>query len=262
MNVTVSSSTTTPGNPDPNDFYDAAPLEPHLLYQGEILVNVPIIIMPKPPQWRLLRSYDEVPLHEQFKKGRNPRSVRVLDAGKFDIEWDGSSHDGDYVMGRLCKAPALILSQTCDVQDKDFVQVAPIFPAVGNNPEYIGRLEAGKIFSAFHLKARPPELGGPSFADFERMQAVHKSYIRKLDAKQHFRLKEDRVRLLQRALTRYFGRPNSYDVEADKVPGSGVYMCVQCFYSDGNATAVTLEKDGEFQNCTVCGGHLWVRRGL
>jgi len=145
------------------------------------------------------------------------------------------------------------------VQDKDFIQVAPVFPAVANNPEYMGRLEAGSIFSAFYLKPRPPHLDAASYADFERMQAVHKSYIKK--PMQHFRLKEARVRILQRALTRYFGRPNSYDVGADKAPDTGTYLCVNCFYSDGRTTAIELANDGEFNNCTVCGGRLWVRKG-
>ena len=35
----MSSTATIPGDPSPDDFYDAAPLEPHLLYHGEILVE-------------------------------------------------------------------------------------------------------------------------------------------------------------------------------------------------------------------------------
>ncbi len=259
MNDTANSNTTTPGNSDPqDDFYDAAPPEPLLLYQGEILIDVPIMIMPKPPGWRLLRAYGEEPLEQVFEQGKNPKSVKVVDAHRFEVEWNAAL-DGDYVLGRLSKAPAVVLSQTCDVQDKDFIQIAPIFPAIATNPEYLNRLKTGSIFSSFYLKPRQPTFGVDSFADLERMQAVHKSYIKKLDADHHFRLKDEKVRALQRAVTRYFGRPNSYTVGDDKVPETRGYLCVNCFYANGIATREDLVIGSEFEPCPVCNGRLWVR---
>lgn len=259
MSDTANLKTPTPGDQHSDDFYDAAPPEPLSLYQGEILIDVPVLVMPKPPGWRLLRSYAGPPLREVFENGQNPRSVKVVDGNRFPIEWDGAGN-GDYAMGELTKRPALVLSQNCDIETKDFIQIAPIYQADSDKPEYLQRLRDGKIFSVFFLKPRNPTLPGDSFADFERMQAVHKSYIKKLNTDQHFRLKEDRIRFLQRAVTRYFGRPNSYDVGSDKVPERGVYLCVQCFYRDGIATRLPFDAGAEFRECEVCGGRLWVRK--
>ena len=261
MSDIATSSTTTPSNPTPDSFYDAAPLEPRLLYQGEILVDVPILIMPKPPAWRMLLSYDtKTTIEEQLERGDNPRSVRVVDPNAFKTEWARVERSGAFVMAKVSKTPALVLSQTCDVQDKEFVQVAPIFPAATDNPEHLDRLKEGAIFSAFYLEPHAPQFG-EAFADFERMQAVHKSFIRRLEPEQHFRLAEKQVRLLQSRITRYFGRPNCYDVGKDRAPIVGTYLCVGCFYLDGRVTAVQLVENDGFTNCTTCGGRGWVLKG-
>lgn len=140
------------------------------------------------------------------------------------------------------------------------MQVAPIFPAAPDNPEHLDRLKEGAIFSAFYLEPHAPQFG-EAFADFERMQAVHKSFIRKLEPEHHFRLTEKRVRLLQSRITRYFGRPNCYDVGKDRAPVSGTYMCVACFYLDGKVTTLELVLNDDFRYCDVCGGRAWVIKG-
>ncbi len=162
-------------------------------------------------------------------------------------------------MARLSKRPALVLSQTCDVQTKQFIQIAPIFPAEGTE-DHLTRLREGKILSAFWLKEHPPTLT-ESYADLELIQSVHKSYLKRLLPEQHFRLAHARTRELQRCLTRYFGRPNSFDVGVDHAPRAGTYLCVQCFYMNGVVTPVTLTEGQDFERCVVCGGRGWVLRG-
>jgi len=229
----VSSSENTPGNLTNNDFYDAAPLEPHLLYQGEILVDVPFLNMPKDTRWLLLRTKSGRAVGEALESGNLGGVVKVLDSNQSREKWDDSP-DGDYAMARLSKRPVLVLSQTCDIQTKQFIQVAPIFDAVGA-PDHIKRLQDGDIISAFWLPPVPQVLQ-ESYADLELMQAVHQSYIRRLDASRHFRLTNPRILALQRFVTRYFGRPNSFDAGADLAPRSGMYLCVSCFYMDGKVT--------------------------
>lgn len=103
MSDIATSSTTTPSNPTPDSFYDAAPLEPRLLYQGEILVDVPILIMPKPPAWRMLLSYTKTSatLEEQLEQGQNPRTVRVVDPNAFKEEWARIESSGAFVMAKV-----------------------------------------------------------------------------------------------------------------------------------------------------------------
>ena len=190
---------TTAGSIQPNDdFYDAAPVEPHLLYQGEILVEVPILNMPMPARWLLLRTKSGDKLDEALKHGLKGGLARGLDSNQSTTEWYNAT-DGDFAMGRLTKRPVLVLSQTCDIQNKDFVQIAPIFPAA---PEDVERLRSGnELYSAFFLKGHPSHFPD-SYADLELMQAVHKSYIKRNNPK-HFRLKDEHVRELQRHFMRF-----------------------------------------------------------
>lgn len=250
----MSSSANIPGDVGLDDFYDAAPLEPHLLYQGEILIDVPILTMPKQTRWLLLKSKPD----QRVEPGN---WVKVLDSNQTKEQWDASNH-GDFAVALLDKNPVLVLNQTCSVQSNDHLQVAPIFPAEAEN-EDLEKLKNGEIFSAFWLKQHPPEIMKDSYADLELMQAVHKSYIRRIRQQQHFRLNSERTRMLEGALTRYFGRPNSFDSRSDVVARTGTYLCVKCFHQNGRATptAEPLQEGSKFQPCSVCGGTQWTLKG-
>jgi hypothetical protein len=243
----------------PSDFYDASPLEPHLLYQGEILVNVPFLDMPKPGNWQLLRTRSGRRVNDALERGNLGGLVRVLDSNQSKEEWQ-ADNEGDFAMAILQKRPVLVLNATCDVQNNAFLQIAPIFP-VGLDSTYLEGLKDGRIFSAFWLKIHPPEIPEESYADLELIQAVHKSYIKRIRPEQHFRLNSERTRALQRAITRYFGRPNSFDSRSDTVPRTGTYLCVPCFYMDGHVMSVPLEEGSSFPLCTACSGTQWVLKG-
>jgi hypothetical protein len=254
----VISSGNTRGEAENDQFYDAAPPEPHLLYQGEIVIDVPFLSMPRPNHWLLLRTRSGRPVDEALQGGALGGIVRVLDSNQSREEWYSAS-EGDFAMARLSKGPAIVLSQTCDVQTKQFVQIAPIFKAEGST-EHLSRLREGRILSALWLKEHPPQLP-EGYADLELIQAVHQSYIKRLSPQQHFRLADKRTRELQRFLTRYFGRPNSLDAGADLAPRDGTYLCVTCFYLDAVVTCVARAVGQDFDVCAVCGGRGWVLKG-
>ena len=167
---------------------------------------------------------------------------------------------GDYAVAVLDKRPVVVLSQTCDIQNKDFIQVAPIFGARPDD-DYVERLKNRAVLSAVWIKRRPPEIPEESYADLELIQAVHRSYFRKLRPGQHFRLNATRTRGLQSAITRYFGRPNSFDARSDTVPADGVYLCVACFYMDARVSHLVLQRDSLFPACGTCHGTAWVLKG-
>jgi len=248
----------TTGNFQPiDDFYEAAPVEPLLIYQGEILVETPLLLVSKESRWLLLRTRSKRTIHDALKGGGIGGIVEVLDSNQTEIQWRNAT-DGDSAVAYLTKRPVLVLSQTCDIQNKDFIQVAPIYEAAADD---VRRLQDGKeMFSAFYLAPHPPHFND-AYADFERIQAIHKSYIKRPDPAKHFRIKDAHVRVLQSRITRYFGRPNSYDVQTDTVPIGGTYLCVDCFYFDGVATAVRLGARERFRPCEKCQGEKWVRKG-
>jgi hypothetical protein len=251
-------TSTTNGENPAESFYDAAPLEPHLLYQGEILIDLPLILMPATSRWLLLRARSGAPLEEALNRGDNPRLAKVLDSNQTQLAWDGA--DGDYVMARLSKRPVLVLSQTCDVSTKDFIAVAPIHPVDSVTPERKEAAIQGGLFDVFYLPANAEPSLSESFADFSQLQAVHQSYIKRFSPTQHFRLTPAKTRLLQQRITRYFGRPNSFDAREDKVPADGTYQCIGCFYMGGVVSSCTLAEGGEFHLCEACGGFQWVKR--
>lgn len=255
----MSSTAYTPGEPDEINFYDAARFEPHLLYQGEVLADVPILNMPKPTRWLLLRTKSGKPLDEALKNGQLGGLAKVLDSNQTAEEWDAAP-EGDFAMARLSKRPVLLLSQTCDIQNKNFIQVAPIFSVEGD-AQYVEKLKRGEILSAFWMPKRLPQLPSDGYADFELIQAVHKSYIKSVPLDQHFRLSAASTRLLQRSITRYFGRPNSFDAGADVAPIAGVYLCVACFYLDARISSVQLNAGESFRFCDTCKGRAWIIKG-
>ena len=59
--------------------------------------------------------------------------------------------------GVLDKSPAVVLSQTGDVQSKNFLQIAPIFP-VGADTAYLGKLKNRKVLSAVWMPTHPQNL--------------------------------------------------------------------------------------------------------
>lgn len=255
----MSSSANTPGDASSDSFYDPAPLEPNQLYQGEILTDVPILTMPKPTRWLLLRTRSGKRVDEALRYGVTGGTVNVLDSNQTAETWYGDGL-GDFAMAVLDKRPVLVLNQTCDVQYKDFLQVAPIYPAEGDAGA-LEKLKRGERFSAFWIQAHPPEIPTESYADIELIQAVHKTYLKRIRPGQHFRLTAQRIRMLQSAITRYFGRPNSYDIKSDKAPTTGTYLCVGCFYMDADVTRIELSEGSPFQACPTCHGTQWVLKG-
>lgn len=254
----MSSNANTLGEINPIDFYDESPLEPNLIYQGDVVLGLPIVSMPQPRHWLLLRTKSGRRLDEALDQGAIGGLAKVLDSNQSKAEWD-SQGMGDFVMAQLSKRPVLVLSQTCDVATKKFIEVAPIFPVT--DEAYIGKLVRDEIISAFWVMHHDPELPTECYADLELIQAVHKSYFSRSSSLSHFRLTAYRTRLLQRSITRYFGRPNSFDAGADKVPRTGTYLCVNCFYFYGRVTSTSKAEGMDFEPCGACQGRGWILKG-
>lgn len=253
----MSSIGTSLGDIGQDDFWDAAPLEPHLLYQGEVLVDMPLLSMAKETRWLWVETRSGRPIDVALKQGGIGGQVYVHDSKQTEIKW-AECPEGVFAIGRLSKLPVLILSQTCDIQSKTFIQVAPIFPIPPGDEDYVQRVKRGELFSVFPLQEHAPELAQDSYADFELIQAVHKGYLKRPDPDKHFRLGQAQILKLQQAVTRYFGRPNAFDAGTDKAPRTGTYLCIRCFYSHGRVTNLNLEKGQEFAICPNCKETKWV----
>lgn len=216
--------------------------------------------MAKETRWLWVETRSGRPIDVALKQGGLGGHVYVHDSNRTAIKWE-QSPEGIFAIGRVSKRPMLVLSQTCDVHTKDFIQAAPIFsfpPALTQaDEEHMERVKRGQLYSVFPLEKHPPELVSDCYAEFELIQAVHKSYIKRPDPAKHFRLSPNQILKLQQGITRYFGRPNSYDAGVDKVPRSGGYLCVGCFHWYGSATEIHLEEGQDFDVCPKCREKKW-----
>ena len=86
-----------------------------------------ILSMPKLSRWLLLRTGSGRRVHEALEHGAKPGTVKVLDSNMSREQWYADSL-GDYAMAVLISAPFWCSRRRGDVQNKDFVQVAPILP--------------------------------------------------------------------------------------------------------------------------------------
>src|SRR5258708_39677082 len=73
------------------------------------------------------------------------------------------------------------------------------FSPVGADTAYLGKLKNRKVLSAVWMPTHPPEFTGECYADLEQIQAIHKTYFRRIRPEQHFRLSAQRTRLLQQS---------------------------------------------------------------
>ena len=215
--------------------------------------------MPQPSRWLVLRTNSGKRIDEALNYGKAAAEnrVRVLDSNLSGLEWQDSKL-GDFVVGVLDKRPALVLSQNCDIANRDFIQVAPIISIESSTGEHMDLLKTHSILDSFYLKPHPPEWVTEAYVDLERIQSVHRTYIKNIPSENHFRLSDTNILLLQRQLTRFFGRPNSYDANSDLAPRDGRYLCTLCFYKRGIATSASLTEKSRFPVCDICGGVGWV----
>ena len=124
----MTSNATIPGEEIPEHFYDAAPLEPHLLYQGEILVDVPILNMPKPTLWLLLRTVKSGRrVHEAIENGSIQGTIRVLDSKTSLAQWYADGN-GDYAMGLLDKNPCWFYPRPATARTRTSSRSLRFFP--------------------------------------------------------------------------------------------------------------------------------------
>jgi hypothetical protein len=130
-------------------------------------------------------------------------------------------------------APAMILSQSCDLDFRKHVQIAPVRPSTKiQNQETLENLRQGEIGYYYFLPATDnfPE----SFADFTHITSIDASYLR---------IDQVKVRLSTRGnadfmnfLSDYFAKPFGWN-RRDAVAEAGNYCCAHCFF-----TAATISK--------------------
>jgi hypothetical protein len=239
---------------DAAGWYDPDP-DPVGFFQGDILERVPVIFMPPAGsgKWVLLRPSFPVTL-EQALAGNTPKSFRPFVAGTAPEEWKTPD---ELVLAKATRRAVMVITQTCDLERRNFVQVAPVYAVRTLSESKRASVEKNEVNYLFYLPVVEPGVSEKSFADLSQIISVHNSYIK--EAKLAKRLSNEGRARLQIHLAQLHGRPFGFSAE-DKVSQSGEYLCLRCFLTAGVVEKRSVTAESAFGDCNRCGPKaLWVK---
>jgi hypothetical protein len=133
---------------DAADWYDSDP-DSTGFFQGDILEGVPVVFMPPAGsgKWVLLRPSYPVTL-EQALAGNTPKSFRPYVAGTGPEEWKTPD---ELVLAKATRRTVMVITQTCDLERRNSVQVAPVYPARSLSQSKQASLEKNEVNYLFYL---------------------------------------------------------------------------------------------------------------
>jgi hypothetical protein len=137
-------------------FYEYNP-DPIRLYQGDIIKNFPVTELP-----------ENIKLVRLKEKGENYSEAFVYDKDQIDNAFENGS---EVILANATLMNVMILSQTCDIEHREFVSIAPVFNIY--NIEKSAKREAvrkGKTFYRFFLPSS--ENFQESFLDITTINSV------------------------------------------------------------------------------------------
>lgn len=242
------------------DWYDR---EPDLtsFYQGDIIRDVPIIFLPdKISKWFILRPGANSKKHvDDILRGEICKWFEASPAGQLKDAWkfgDGQ----EYVAARAFLVNAIILTQTCDLENRSYYQVAPVYPETQQKASSLDKLRENRLYYAFYLPAVAPYISTNSYADLSHTCIVPKAYFPRdsVVAMLAARLTNLARTALQEHLAEFFGRPFGFS-ERDKARATAEYACVSCFYRKGDLRRRQFQEGSHFETCPSCGDTRWIR---
>ncbi|MDD5626436.1 MAG: hypothetical protein PHW01_00255 [Patescibacteria group bacterium] len=164
-----------------------------ILYQGDVIKNAPFFIFED--ELRSLKNLKKTNTYEAIKIGEK------------------SFNNGEALLAINAKLNnIIILSQTCDVQDKENIIIAPVYPIKLFEDNGIltdgkaGLIKKRKINYWFYL----PELEGiigDSLVDFLTIHYIPKTFLEKYKSNKIITMTDWGRHHLGWALSNYFGRP-------------------------------------------------------
>ncbi|MHA1395919.1 MAG: hypothetical protein ACTSRZ_20640 [Promethearchaeota archaeon] len=155
------------------------------IFQGDIFCNQIIITIP--PNIQIIR------------KNKN-EEYRVF---KLE-ELPDAFTNKELIIVYAIKSNIIVLSQTCDIEHREFISIAPVFPLTNiNNIDKINSLKNNKVNYRFYI----PESKNleESYAELTLIHSIPKEYL-KLENRISS-LSDYSRHLLQDQLNRYFCRP-------------------------------------------------------
>jgi hypothetical protein len=236
-------------------WYDRDP-DKGSFYQGDIVSGVPVVFLPPLGDggWLLLRPDTQHTL-EQVLAGQSPKYLKLHAEATLPDPWRLGK---ELVFAKAEMANIILVTQTCDLDHRNFLQVAPVYLASGLlGPTKRESLKTNSINHMFFLPADGNRLVEDSFADLSQITSIHKSYIRGANVVSRLATL-GRVHF-QNHLANLHGRPFGFNTR-DLVPQTAEYFCMNCAVSTGKGEQRKLESGTACPPCGTCGEHvLWTK---
>src|SRR6266404_7561344 len=230
-------------------------------YQGDIIRDVPIIFLPeKISKWFILRPDSRGKKHvDDVLRGEICPWFQSFPEGVVEDAWQHGNRE-EFVASKAFLSNAIILTQTCDLENRSYYQVAPIYPETKQKASSLDKLRQNDLYYAFYLPAVAPYITENSYAELAHTCVVPKAYFPRDTVVQRLgaRLTDYARTALQEQIANYFGRPFGFGAR-DRARVTAEYACVSCFYRSGEANRTTFQAASPFQPCTKCGETRWVR---
>lgn len=233
-----------PPNPQ-DDFYD--PDAPRKFQQGDIVPGAPLISVPASQHLVVVR-HTHTGARLDVLDRTTPVSLHHEQAvpGAFDQR--------EHVLVSAERGPAMIITQTCDLDDHENWQLCPLRLLEGSE------VKEGMLFSdsdppkgyrnLFGLPAHPDGYFEKSYVDLADVRSIHRDSvvinqrIASLSALSQVALGEK--------LAETFGREWGYR-DGDEVPQDGTYRCHLCnWFINVDNPPHELKKGDRFPECPAC----------
>ena len=232
-------------------------------YQGDVVRDVPIIFLPdKISKWFILRPGPNSKKHvDDILKGEICKWFESAPEGQLKDAWQHGKRE-ELVAAKARRVDAVIMTQTCDLENRSYYQLAPVYPETAQKASSLQHLRDNELNSAFYLPALAPHIVENSYADLSHTCVVPKSYFPKNDVVQRLsaRLTDFARTALQAHIANYFGRPFGFS-KNDRALTTAEYSCVSCFFKSGVVVKVEFQAGTHFSLCESCGVALWLRTG-
>lgn len=216
-------------------------------YQGDVYDGVPVVVMPPASgSWVILRPTQPVTLQEALK-GRTPQAFKPHAEANLEGVWN----EGDeFVLARGTKRRVMITTQTCDIDNRNFLHAAPVYSISTLAEAKRKSMRNNDVRYCFYL---PDD----EFADLSQAALVHKSYLRRGQLFRRlttYATIELQVRLAAMQ-SRVFGFSQN-----DKAPQTAEYACISCFTKSAAVERVTIAAGDQFPACPGCADEArWIK---
>lgn len=244
------------------DWYETE-LDLTSFYQGDIIRDVPIVFLPeKISKWFILRPGANSKKHaDDVLRGEICKWFESNPEGQLKDAWQHGQKE-EFVAAKTFLVNVIILTQTCDLENRNYYQIAPISPETKQKASALENLHENHLNYAFYLPAVAPYIVENSYAELAHTCVVPKAYFPRDSVSQRLaaRLTNHARTALQAQIANYFGRPFGFSTK-DRASITGEYACVSCFYRSGTATRISFQAGSNFTPCTSCGIALWIRVG-